>query len=93
MTMTDIPTTEEVVRRVVGDKVVKAFSEDLKAMGFDVEFDNEAFLALAMASQNPTFGMRVVPSAIAELKQHIVFNCEHGPVLVSKEMMKTVLPT
>jgi|SRR6185436_1198521 ATP-dependent Clp protease ATP-binding subunit ClpX len=93
MTMTDIPTTEDVVRRVVGDKVVKAFSADLKAMGFDVEFDNEAFLALAMATQNPMFGMRVLPSAIAELKQHIVFNCEHGPVLVSKDMMKAVLPT
>ncbi len=91
MTMTDIPSTEDVVRRVAGDKVIKALLEDLRAMDFEVDFADEAFLDLAMAAQNPTFGMRIIPSAIAELKQHIVFNCERGPVLVTREMIKAVL--
>ena len=91
MTMTDIPTTEEVVRRVASDRVIKAFLEDLRAMDFEVDFADEAFLDLAMAAQNPTFGMRIIPSAIAELKQHIVFSCERGGVLVTREMVKAVL--
>lgn len=93
MTMTDIPTTEEVVRRVAGDNVIKALLDDLRAMDFEVDFADEAFLDLAMAAQNPTFGMRIIPSAIAELKQHIVFNCERGPVLVTRAMIKSVINT
>jgi ATP-dependent Clp protease ATP-binding subunit ClpX len=91
MAMTDVPTTEEVVKRVARDKVVKAFIDDLRAMEFEVDFADEAFLDLAMAAQNPTFGMRIIPSAISELKEHIVFNCEKGPVLVTREMVRTVL--
>lgn len=91
MTMTDIPTTEEVVRRVAHDRVVRSFLEDLTAMEFEVDFADDAFLELAMAAQSPTFGMRIIPSAIAELKQHIVFNCSKGRILVTKEMVSAVL--
>lgn len=91
MTMTDVPTTEEVVRRVAHDKVVRAFLDDLKAQEFDIDFADDAFLELAMAAQSPTFGMRVIPSAIAELKQHVVFNCSKGRIVVTKEMVKSVL--
>ncbi len=91
MTMTDIPTTEDVVRRVAHDKVVRAFLGDLQAMEFEVDFADDAFLELAMAAQSPTFGMRIIPSAIAELKQHVVFNCAKGRVLITKEMVATVL--
>jgi ATP-dependent Clp protease ATP-binding subunit ClpX len=91
MAMTDIPTTEEVVRRVAHDKVVQAFLADLKAMDFEVDFADDAFLELATAAQSPTFGMRVIPSAIAELKQHVVFNCSRGQVVITKEMVAGVL--
>jgi ATP-dependent Clp protease ATP-binding subunit ClpX len=91
MTMTDIPTVEEVVRRVARDKVISAFLEDLRIGGFDVDFEDEAFLELAMAAQNPTFGMRIIPSAIAELKQHIVFNVPKGKVVVTQKMVAAVL--
>ena len=91
MTMTDIPTTEEVVKRVARDKTIKAFIDDLHAMDIEVDFTDEAFLDLAMAAQNPTFGMRVIPSAIAELKQHIVFSCEKGAVMVTREMIQEIL--
>lgn len=91
MTMTDIPTTEDVVRRVAHDKVVRAFLTDLKVMDFEVDFADDAFLELAMAAQSPTFGMRIIPSAIAELKQHVVFSCPKGRVLITKEMVASVL--
>ncbi len=91
MTMTDIPSVEEVVRRVVGDKVVRALVEDLRAMEFEVDFTDEAFLDLATAAQNPTFGMRVIPSAVSELKQRIVFECDRGSVLITREMLGRVL--
>lgn len=91
MTMTDIPTTEEVVRRVAGDKAFRAFSDDLRGMDFEVDFEDDAILDLAMAAQSPVFGMRIIPAAIAELKQHIVFNCPKGKVVVTKEMMRQVL--
>jgi ATP-dependent Clp protease ATP-binding subunit ClpX len=91
MTMTDVPTPEEVVKRVARDKVVQAFYEDLRAMEFEVDFTDDAFLALAMAAQSPAFGMRIIPSAIAELKQHVVFTCEKGAVLITKEMVAAVL--
>jgi ATP-dependent Clp protease ATP-binding subunit ClpX len=91
MTMTDIPTIEDVVRRVAKDKVVRAFLSDLKGMEYDVDFADDAFLELAMAAQSPTFGMRIIPSAIAELKQHIVFNCNKGNIVVTKEMVGSVL--
>ena len=91
VTMTDIPTTEEVVRRVVQDKVVRAFLEDLRALEFDVDFADDALLELSMAAQNPSFGMRIVPSAIAELKRLVIFGYPKGPVVVTKEMVATAV--
>jgi ATP-dependent Clp protease ATP-binding subunit ClpX len=91
MAMTEIPTTEEVVKRVARDKVIEAFMEDLMGMEFEVDFADDAFLELAMAAQSPVFGMRIIPSAIAELKQRIVFNEKKGKIIVSKEMVQSVL--
>jgi ATP-dependent Clp protease ATP-binding subunit ClpX len=88
---TELPSIEEVVRRVAGDKVVRSFLSDLQELGFQADFADEAFLDLAMAAQDPSFGMRVVPSAIAELKQHIVFNCGKGPLQITREMVRNVL--
>jgi ATP-dependent Clp protease ATP-binding subunit ClpX len=73
-TMTDIPTVEQIVKRVVNDKVLSAFFEDIEKQGFKIEFEDEAFAELAKTAQNPAFGMRAIPSLIAKLKGHILFN-------------------
>jgi ATP-dependent protease Clp ATPase subunit len=91
LTMTDIPTVEDVVRRVAKDKVIQAFSKDLQAMGYDVDFQDEAFLVLAMAAQSPNFGMRIIPTVVAELKEMIVFGCKKGKVLIDPRMVKESL--
>ena len=91
LTMTDIPTVEDVVRRVAKDKLIQAFSKDLEVMGYQVEFQDEAFLELAMAAQNPNFGMRIIPTLVAELKENIVFNFKKGRVLIEPKMVKDAL--
>ena len=91
MTMTDIPTVEDVVKRVTRDKVVNAFLTDLKSQGYEVDFSDEAFLDLAMAAQNPSFGMRVIPSVIAELKQHTIFNVPKGTIIITRDLLKNFL--
>lgn len=91
ITMTDIPTVEDVVRRVANDKVIRSFSKDLETMGYQVDFQDEAFLELAMAAQNPNFGMRIIPTVIAELKEAIVFGNKKGKVIVDTDMVKSAL--
>lgn len=91
LTMTDIPTVEQVVRRVANDITIKSFSKDLEIMGYQVDFHDQAFLQLAMAAQNPNFGMRIIPTVVAELKEKIVFNFQKGKVLIDVKMIKDAL--
>jgi ATP-dependent Clp protease ATP-binding subunit ClpX len=91
LTMTDIPTVEQVVRRVANDKIIAAFIKDLGVMGYQVDFTDEAFLELAMAAQNPNFGMRIIPTVIAELKEFVVFNSKKGPVIIEPKLVKEAL--
>jgi ATP-dependent Clp protease ATP-binding subunit ClpX len=91
VTMTDIPTTEDVVRRVARDRTILAFLSDLGEMGYTADFTDRAVLDIAMAAQNPSFGMRVIPSLIADLKQDIVFNHPKGDVSITPEMVRSIL--
>ena len=91
ITQTDIPTPEEIIRRVVKDRSVQAFAADLSQLGYAVEFTDDAFLEVATATQNPNFGMRVLAALVAQLKQHVVFHCQKGAVLVSREMVADAL--
>ena len=88
---TEIPTVEQVVRRVAGHSVVKSFLKDLKRLGFDVDFKDEAFLKLALAAQNSNFGMRVIGTVISELKEHIVFHCRETRFIVPPELIDQLL--
>jgi ATP-dependent Clp protease ATP-binding subunit ClpX len=91
-TMTDIPTMKEIVKRVVNDKVIKAFHEDFERQGVKVEFENEAFAELAKAAQNPAFGMRAIPSLVGKLKGHIMFHQDMTkPILITKAMVEKVM--
>ncbi|MCX8506121.1 MAG: AAA family ATPase [Alphaproteobacteria bacterium] len=94
ITMTDIPTIEQVVRRIAKAPELLAFMSDLAAMGYDIDFAAEAFYQLAAAAQNPAFGMRAIPSCVAELKQNIVFGgVVKGKFLISKSMIENALQT
>jgi ATP-dependent Clp protease ATP-binding subunit ClpX len=91
LAMTDIPTVEEVVRRVAESPSIKSLIEDMGAAGYTVDFDDSAFLALALAAQNPAFGMRVVPSLASDLKEYVVFECAKGAVCLSEDIVKRML--
>jgi ATP-dependent Clp protease ATP-binding subunit ClpX len=90
-TMTDIPSVEDVVRRVANDKLIESFLSDLASMGYRVDFQDEAFLELALAAQNPHFGMRIIPTLVAELKENIIFTFNKGDVLISSKMVKEAI--
>ncbi|MGK5085220.1 AAA family ATPase [Bdellovibrionota bacterium FG-1] len=85
---TDLPSTEDVVRRVAQDEMIVTFFDEMKEQGFEVEFDNTAFLELAMAAQNPKYGMRIVPKIMSEIKEFIIFGCPKGVVTITKEIVK-----
>jgi ATP-dependent Clp protease ATP-binding subunit ClpX len=89
---TELPTVEQVVRRVANDKIILTFLSDLHKLGYDVDFTDEAFLKLAMAAQSPVFGMRIIPTAIADLKEFIIFDCQKGNIQIEPEMVERVLP-
>lgn len=91
LTMTEIPSVEQVIKRAVADKSVKNFLMRMKQMGFQVDFTDEAFLLLATAAQDPKFGMRVIPSAVTELQEQIVFGKPKGKVFISKAMVERAL--
>ena len=91
MTSTEVPTVEQVVKRVANDKVILSFARDLMPMGFFVEFEDRAFLELAMATQSPDFGMRIVPTVVSELKESIIFGMKKGRISVTPEMIRVAL--
>lgn len=88
---TELPTVEQVVRRVAKDKIIVGFLSDLKQLGYDTDFKDEAFLKLAMAAQSPVFGMRIIPTVISDLKEHIIFECQKGTILIEPEMIEKAL--
>jgi ATP-dependent Clp protease ATP-binding subunit ClpX len=92
-TMTDIPTIEQIVKRVINDKVLIAFFDDIESQGYQIEFSDAAFAELAKTAQNPSFGMRAVPSIIAKLKGHILFNIDknQGKFVVDEELVLKLL--
>jgi ATP-dependent Clp protease ATP-binding subunit ClpX len=84
ITSTEIPTTEEVLKRIIHHASFVAFIEDLKRDGFDVDFEDEALLEMAICAQNTTFGMRIIPSILSRLQEEIIFSGRRGTILVSK---------
>lgn len=74
-TITDIPTVEDVIKRLIYHPGLKAFLEELKAEGFrEVDFEDEALLIMAQAAQDPRYGMRIIPSLLNILKDELIFS-------------------
>lgn len=90
LAITDIPTTEEIVRRIGKDKTLKAFISDLKEMSYEVSFSDEVILDIALEARSPDFGMRTVPALMANLKRQIIFNGGKGKVEITREMLKGI---
>lgn len=84
ITSTEIPTTEEVLKRIIHHASFTAFVEDLKRDGFEVDFEDEALLEMAFSAQNTTFGMRIIPSILSRLQEEIIFSGKRGAILVTK---------
>lgn len=87
LTMTEVPSVEDVVRRVAKDRAIMSFQTDLKKSGKDVSIEDAAFLELAMAAQDPLYGMRIIPTIVANLKEKILFDTQ-GEVVVTAKMIR-----
>jgi ATP-dependent Clp protease ATP-binding subunit ClpX len=91
ITMTEIPTTEEVVRRVLSHESISALTSDLEEAGHIVTFMDEAVLELALAAQNPTFGMRIIPTLALDVKRAVLFRKTNAPFIVTADLIKTLV--
>jgi ATP-dependent Clp protease ATP-binding subunit ClpX len=91
MAMTERPTVEEVVRQVVSDRAIVSLLADLKSAGYEITFTDDAVLELALAAQNPAFGMRVVPSLVMDIKKSVIFRDTGTPFVISGALVKELL--
>lgn len=90
-TGTDIPTVEDVVKRVVKHPSLLTFLDEMKQEGFcPVDFEDESILILAEAAQDTRYGMRIIPSLLGLIKDEAIFNKDlgKGQFLVTAELVK-----
>lgn len=92
-TSTDIPSVEDVVKRVVKHPSLLAFMDDMRLEGFDpVDFEDEAVLFLSQAAQDPRYGMRIIPSLLGMIKDEAIFSkdVEKGAFIVTADLVKKI---
>ncbi len=92
-TITDIPTIEDVVKRVVKHPSLISFMNEMKNEGFDpIDFEDEAVLYLAEAAQDPRYGMRIIPSILGMIKDEVVFDksIQKGSFIVTANLVKKI---
>jgi len=83
VTSTEMPTTEQVLKRIIHHASFKAFLSDMKRDGFDIDFEDLALLELSKAAQEPSFGMRIIPSILSFLQEKITFGGKKGTITVT----------
>lgn len=92
-TCTDIPTVEDVVKRVAHHPSLKTFLDEMKSEGFDpIDFEDDAILFLAEAAQDPRYGMRIIPSLLGMIKDEVIFDSSvsKGSYLVKADLVKKI---
>ena len=90
-TITDIPSVEDVVRRIANDKNLSKFIDSLEKDGWKIDFNDDAFLYLALKAQEPEYGMRIIPSILGALSIYIVHDIPKGSFVITKEIMEKVI--
>ncbi len=73
MVMTDIPSIEDLIKRVLNDDQFKSFYDDCASEGKTVTFDDDALLEMIRTVQRPEFGMRMLSRILLSLRKKIVF--------------------
>ncbi len=88
--MTDIPTPEELIKRVLNDGQFKSFYDDCANEGKKVHFEDDALLEMIMTVQRPEFGMRMLSKILIALRKRIVF-ATGTDIVITPDMVKACL--
>ncbi|MBA2405185.1 MAG: AAA family ATPase [Bdellovibrionales bacterium] len=88
---TQLPSVDEVVKRVFAHPLILNLNSVMKDNGYELVLTDEAYLELSFLCQNPLFGMRALPKAVAKLKEHIIFENTPGSVTIDGEKIKQLM--
>lgn len=88
--MTDIPTQEQLLKRVLQSDELIAFHHDLEAEGREVEFSPHGLAELVTMIQRPEFGMRILSKILYSLKREIIFKRTEKNVQIDDKLLKSL---
>lgn len=80
--MTDIPTQQDLLLRILNSDDFHAFHTELENEGKQVKITNEGIAEIVTKVQRPEFGMRMLSKILYSLKKEIIFNSTESVVIV-----------
>ena len=91
--MTDVPTQEQLLKRVLKSEELVSFHDDLEREGKVVEFTPHGLAELVTMIQRPEFGMRILSKILYSLKREIIFKRkEQTHVQIDDTLLKSLKP-
>lgn len=88
--MTDIPTMQELLLRILNSEELTHFHAELEAEGKSVKFSNEGIAELVGMVQRPEFGMRVLAKILYALKKNLIFKNADKEIIITPDMLKVL---
>lgn len=88
--MTDIPTMQELLLRILNSEELTHFHSELEQEGKSVKFSNEGIAELVGMVQRPEFGMRVLAKILYALKKNLIFKNSDKEIVITPEMLKVL---
>ena len=88
--MTDIPTQEQLLKRILQSDELLAFHSDLESEGRQVEFTPHGLAELVTMIQRPEFGMRILSKILYNLKREIIFKQNEKNVKIDDQLLKNI---
>lgn len=86
--MTDIPTQQDLLLRILNSEEFNSFHTDLEAEGKNVKISNEGIAEIVRILQRPEFGMRMLAKILYGLKKEIIFATGFSDVEVTVSMIQ-----
>lgn len=88
--MTDIPTEQELLLRVLNSDDLNNFHTELEREGKTVKFTNEGLAELVGMIQRPEFGMRILAKILYALKKQLIFKHKESQIYIGPELLKNL---
>lgn len=88
--MTDIPTPEQLLKRVLQSDDLISFHSDLEREGKNVEFTPHGLAELVSMIQRPEFGMRILSKILYNLKREIIFKRSEKDIKIDDTVLKSL---